>query len=121
VTVISFVLVALLYTRGVNHFTARGARAFADLRGFQMFLNSVEADRMERVTPDLFERFLPYAIALGVEHRWGAAFSTISSGPPLWWDAAKSGGIPDFVHLVNSSTHPPRRGPQAGAVKSTSA
>ncbi len=111
VVAISLVLIGLLFMRGVNHRTAKGAQVFAELRGFQTFLNSVEADRMERVTPDLFERFLPYAIALGVEHRWGATFSTISSGPPLWWDASKSGGIPDFVHLVNSSAHPPRRGP----------
>ncbi len=109
VAMASFVLVVLLFTRGVDHRTARGAQVLAELRGFQMFLDSVEADRMERVTPELFERFLPYAVALGVEHHWAAAFSTISSGPPLWWDAAKSGGFSEFVHLVGTQAQPPRR------------
>jgi uncharacterized protein (TIGR04222 family) len=112
VVVLSFVMIVLFFSRGVNHRTAKGARVFAELRGFQEFMNTVEADRMQRITPDVFERYLPYAVALGVEHHWGAAFSTISTGPPLWWDSAKSGGIPDFVHLLGSYSHAPRRGPK---------
>lgn len=105
VSIVSFIIAVLLLTRGVNHHTVRGEQVLAELRGFELFLNSVEADRMERVTPELFETFLPYAVALGMEHRWCSALSTISSGPPLWWQTGK-GGLPDFVHLVGSYARP---------------
>lgn len=120
VSVVTFVLAALLVSPRENHRTAKGERVFTELRGFEMFLNSVEADRMQRVTPELFETCLPYAVALGMEHRWCSAFSTISSGPPLWWEQGK-GGIPDFVHLVGSYARPGQgmRGQAAKAATST--
>ena len=54
-------------------------RALMDrVEGFKMFLTAVDADRLQTIarpdkTPQLFERFLPYAFALGVEHAWAAA------------------------------------------------
>lgn len=102
----------MLFRSGVRHLTRKGVRVFTELRGLQEFIDSVEADRMQRITPDLFEQFLPYAVALGVEHRWAAAFSTISSGPPLWWDAAKAGNMTEFVRRIGSfPTSRPARAP----------
>ena len=45
------------------------------VEGFKMFLTAVDSDRLQTIarpdkTPQLFERFLPYAFALGVEHAW---------------------------------------------------
>jgi len=50
--------------------------------GFKMFLKAVDADRLRTMappakTPQLFERFLPYALALGVEHAWAEQFSKV--------------------------------------------
>jgi uncharacterized membrane protein len=53
--------------------------------GFKMFLTAVDADRLQTLqttippekTPQLFERFLPYALALGVEHAWAEQFSQV--------------------------------------------
>src|ERR1041385_8220890 len=58
-------------------------RALMDrVEGFKMFLTAVDADRMQMMaapnrTPQLFERFLPYAFALGVEHAWAQQFSQV--------------------------------------------
>src|ERR1041385_5480473 len=58
-------------------------RALMDrVEGFKMFLTAVDADRLQKVarpdkTPQLFERFLPFAFALGVEHAWAQQFSQI--------------------------------------------
>ena len=58
-------------------------RALMDrVEGFKMFLTAVDADRLQTVarpdkTPQLFERFLPYAFALGVEHAWAQQFSQV--------------------------------------------
>jgi len=67
-------------------------RALMDrVEGFKMFLTAVESDRLQTIarpdkTPQLFERFLPYAFALGVEHAWAQQFSQVLA------QAATAGG-----------------------------
>jgi len=56
----------------------------AEDQGFKMFLATSEANRMNMMnppalTPELYERFLPYAIALGVDNNWGKLFAQILS------------------------------------------
>jgi uncharacterized membrane protein YgcG len=67
--------------------TVRGARTLEQLKGFGEFLERVEKDRFERVvkTPEMFERFLPFAMALQVEDRWARAFQGIYVQPPTWY------------------------------------
>jgi uncharacterized membrane protein len=36
-------------------------------------------------TPEMFEKFLPYAMALGVEKNWSKAFQGIMTEPPQWY------------------------------------
>ena len=67
--------------------TAAGARALERILGFEEFLRRVEGDRLERVvrTPEMFERFLPFAMAFGVEKRWAKAFKDLQMQPPTWY------------------------------------
>jgi uncharacterized membrane protein len=49
---------------------------------FKMFLGKVEGDRLNRTappqqTPEVFEKYLPYALALDVEQDWAEQFSGI--------------------------------------------
>jgi hypothetical protein len=83
--------------------TVAGARAVEAVRGFREFLSRVERDRFERVelTPAMFERFLAYAMAFGVEDRWAAAFAGISTEPPRWYQTT-AGGRFDAPHLGRS-------------------
>jgi uncharacterized membrane protein YgcG len=73
--------------------TPQGTRALEGLLGFEEFLTRVEADRFDRVvkTPELFEKFLPYAMALGVEKNWAQAFESIVTTPPTWYQGANAG------------------------------
>jgi uncharacterized membrane protein len=36
-------------------------------------------------TPETFEKYLPYAMALGVESNWAKAFEGIYTNPPQWY------------------------------------
>jgi uncharacterized membrane protein len=63
----------------------KGARTRVQILGFQEFMNRVDADRLKRMPPDTFEKFLPFAMALGVEHRWAKAFEGIVQNPPNWY------------------------------------
>jgi uncharacterized membrane protein YgcG len=67
--------------------TVSGARAYEGTRGFEEFLRRVESDRFARVvkTPEMFEKFLPYAMAFGVEAKWAKAFDDIYREPPTWY------------------------------------
>jgi hypothetical protein len=70
--------------------TVAGARAYAKQLGFEDFLGRVEKDQIERLetTPELFEKYLPYAMALRVEKKWVGAFSSIGSQAPQWYQGA---------------------------------
>ena len=67
--------------------TLLGAKTRAKVVGFEDFLGRVEKDRIERLelTPDLFEKYLPFAMALGVEKKWAGRFAAIAMSSPAWF------------------------------------
>jgi hypothetical protein len=79
--------IVALFGRIMPARTVAGARAYEGTRGFEEFLQRVESDRFGRVvkTPEMFERFLPYAMAFGVEKKWASAFQDIVREPPTWY------------------------------------
>ncbi|MGZ4898592.1 MAG: DUF2207 domain-containing protein [Candidatus Angelobacter sp.] len=79
----------------------KGARTRVQIQGFQEFMNRVDADRLKRMPPDTFEKFLPYAMALGVEHHWAKAFEGIIQNPPTWYQSS-DGHMFSTFYFVNS-------------------
>ncbi len=67
--------------------TIEGTRVLENALGFEDFLNHVESDRFNRMikTPEMFEKFLPFAMALGVDKNWSRAFQDICKQPPEWY------------------------------------
>ncbi|MEW5980987.1 MAG: DUF2207 domain-containing protein [Acidobacteriota bacterium] len=85
--------------------TIKGARALERVLGFEDFLDKVEGDRYERLksTPHMFERYLPFAMALGVERNWAKAFDGIYTTQPAWY---VGGHYPVFrAQAFTSSLH----------------
>jgi len=70
--------------------TLQGTRALEAVLGFEDFLDHVEADRFNRMikTPEMFEKFLPFAMALNVEKNWSQAFQDIYREPPSWYQGS---------------------------------
>ena len=71
--------------------TLAGAKIRDQIDGFKMFLTTAEKDRLEilhppDVTPEVFEKYLPYAIALDSENQWSRKFEA---------EAARAGVAPD--------------------------
>jgi uncharacterized membrane protein len=79
--------------------TEQGTRALEGLLGFEDFLVHVESDRFNRMikTPEMFEKFLPFAMALGVEKNWSKAFQDILKQPPDWYRGSSLG--PNFYPM----------------------
>jgi uncharacterized membrane protein YgcG len=64
--------------------TRRGRTLMDELDGFELYLKVAEKDDLNvrhppELTPALFERFLPFAIALGVANEWSEQFATVLS------------------------------------------
>jgi len=82
--------------------TLAGARTYAKVLGFEQFLGRVEKDRIERLekTPQLFEKYLPYAMALHVEKGWVQQFQGIAMQPPSWFQGYYGAGFMPYL-LMN--------------------
>src|SRR5262249_15304745 len=85
VCLIVSLLIWYLFARVMTAKTAKGARIYVGVLGFQEFMNRVDGERLRTMPPTTFERFLPYAMALGVEHHWAQAFAGIIKDPPSWY------------------------------------
>jgi uncharacterized membrane protein len=108
--------------------TLAGRRLMDELEGFKMYLRTAEGDDIRRLqapkpTAELFERYLPYALALGVENEWAERFSDVLERAgdgshrgysPDWYRGA------DFRHLGADGLTSSIGSSLAGAVSSTS-
>ena len=80
-----FVLVVclnLLFYYLLKAYTVSGRRLMDQIDGFRMYLTATEKNRLEVLhppekTPALFEKYLPYALALDVENQWCQQFAEI--------------------------------------------
>ncbi len=101
--------------------TEPGRRLLDQLEGFRMYLATAEEDRLNVLhppekTPELFERYLPYALALDCENEWNAKFSAVLAAAalagataPSWysgrhWDSGRTGGFTDSLGSSLSSS-----------------
>jgi uncharacterized membrane protein YgcG len=100
--------------------TMKGRELLDRVEGFKLFLTSVESDRMNVLypgnkTPELFEKYLPYAMALDVEHEWSEKFADVlqqaaeqareENYRPAWYVGSgfDSGNFSGFASSIGSS------------------
>ena len=111
-TVISAVLSAAVVvwtSRVMPRKTKKGRIAWEKIAGLEEYIRRAEAEEIaakERL--GIFERLLPYAIALGVADRWASAFEGIYEQPPQWYRMAGdrlSFTTCYFVSSINRSVH----------------
>jgi uncharacterized membrane protein YgcG len=83
-TIAAYVLVplALFGFRWLQTPTAAGRTIMDRIEGFRQYLGTAEESRLNALnppdkTPELFEQFLPYAIALDVEIAWATRFAAV--------------------------------------------
>ena len=92
------VLLNILFRKLLYAPTLVGREALDRIAGFRMYLETAEEARLNLAsppgrTPELFERYLPYAMALDVENQWAAKFQDVlqaataaASYRPGWYD-----------------------------------
>lgn len=75
-------------------YTEAGLEAAAAVQGLKMYIGAAEKDRLEMFnppndTPEVFERLLPYAVALDCVKTWAARFDSVlrdAGYRPRWYD-----------------------------------
>lgn len=60
--------------------------------GFKEFLYRTERYRVQELTPDTFQKYLPYAMVFGIEKKWAKRFEHIATSAPQWYKASGSMG-----------------------------
>jgi len=104
VLIVSLLLSAVIVALFAPHMpkkTKKGAEALWHIRGFEEYLSRAEKDRLKLDTPETFERFLPYAIALGVAEQWAKAFKDICKEPPGWYEGQYGVPFNTMIFLNN--------------------
>ena len=87
----------------LRHYTVEGQKIKAEIDGFKIFLEVTEKERLKIIgsppnkTPELYEVYLPYAIALGVEKQWSEQFA------PLFNQMRESGNSYVCLWLVGDN------------------
>ena len=95
--------------------TVAGRAVMDHIAGFRLFLDVAEGDELKLVdapplTVELYERYLPAALALGVEQRWAERFAAVfatqaAAHSPGWYsgDSWNSRDIGGFTSDLGSS------------------
>jgi uncharacterized membrane protein YgcG len=114
--------------------TYAGRMLYDALAGFRMYLAVAEKDRLNALnaperTPELFEKYLPYALALDVENEWAEQFADVLKRArredggdyhPGWhsgmsWNtAAVSSFTGGLAGAISASSSPPGGGTSGG-------
>jgi hypothetical protein len=123
---VTFVIFAVIMKRP----TGLGRNLLDEMLGFRDYLDIAEKDEMNlrnppEKTPQLFERYLPFALALGVEQEWAEKFTEVfarlqgggtSGYHPAWysgsWNNANIGSnmsrfSSGLNSAISSSSSPP--------------
>jgi hypothetical protein len=90
-------IVAAIFYRLLRAPTRAGQTLRDEIDGFALFLKTAEQPRLEtlqppEITPQLFEKFLPYAVALDCENAWSRKFEAATAAAGT--GASESGGTP---------------------------
>ncbi|TKC65222.1 DUF2207 domain-containing protein [Pedobacter hiemivivus] len=133
VFIVACTIMYALYVYLIRAPTAAGTDVISKIKGFKMYLETAEEHRLNMLnppehTPQLFEKFLPYALALDIENAWGAKFEELlnqADYSPDWYEGDKfyypriaKGFIVPFSSAISDSK--PDTGSSSGSSGSSS-
>lgn len=117
VLVIAFIIIHIVFGKLIRAYTPEGRKLADEIEGFKLFLSVTEKDRLAfhnppEKTPELFEKMLPFALALEVENEWAEQFSEVfksmaqseNSYSPSWYrGVSTSFAANSFASTIGSS------------------
>ncbi|MBW1990811.1 MAG: DUF2207 domain-containing protein [Deltaproteobacteria bacterium] len=130
VIILGLALVNALFFHLLKAPTLKGRKVLDQIEGFKMYLSVAEKERLEVLhppekTPELFEKYLPYALALDVENEWSEQFAEVLAAAqtegraysPVWyrggsWEGFRASRLAQnlsgaFTGAIASAASPP--------------
>ena len=96
--IISFILVAI-FGKYMPKKTQLGADTYIHILGLEEFIKTAEKDRLKFYEKEnIFEKLLPYAIALGLADKWAKACEGLMKNAPDWYQSSN----PNFMNNFNT-------------------
>ncbi len=100
------IAVPIMIMRLANKLAPQGVVALGKILGFKEFLQLTDKDKLRllnapELQPEMFERFLPYAMVLGVEEKWAQKFEGIYNTAPDWYDDPTAASFNSYVFARN--------------------
>ncbi len=86
--------------------TDEGHEILQKIKGFKMFLEEAEKEKLELLveeTPEYFYDILPYAYVLGVSDKWIDKFESIAIEPPHWYMGVDPHNRMRTIYFINST------------------
>jgi uncharacterized membrane protein YgcG len=97
------ILIAGLVIAAISRYmpvkTELGAKALVEIKGFKMYLETAEKYTLQNLTPELFEKYLSYAIVFGIEKQWASSFKGLYKNKPDWFESDSA--IFDAMNFAN--------------------
>lgn len=100
-------ILTLIFAGSMPSKTAKGTEAYEHVLGFKHYLNVAEKDRLKfQEDENIFYKFLPFAMTLGIADKWSKAFKDTFNQPPDWYQGGTSGPFHPmaFTHSLNTFT-----------------
>jgi hypothetical protein len=80
-----FSLGLVILARFMPRRTEKGADAVARWKAFKRYLQNLEKYTKVEDAAGIFDRYLPYAVAFGLEQSWIRKFARVDAPAPTWW------------------------------------
>ncbi len=86
-----------------------GAETAAKWRAFRKYLEDIEKYEKLDEARDIFDRYLPYAVAFGVEESWVQKFASVRTPTPGWYGETGSFGGGGLTDVFTGGAYSRRR------------
>lgn len=110
IPIVIFAIDNLIFIKLVRRYNEKGLRLKEEIDGFKMFIDTAKDDDFKDKTPEMFDKYFPYAYVLGLENKWASKFEDVLKSAeyaPTWCSPYMyHDGIFDaiiFTHAFSSS------------------
>jgi hypothetical protein len=126
---VALIVVNVLFYHLLRAPTLSGRKIMDEIEGFKLYLSVAEQERLSILnppdrTPELFEKYLPYALALDVENEWSEQFADVLAAAaagggyqPAWYSGTSWSRMgastlasnlgSSFAGAISSASSPP--------------
>lgn len=99
-----------IFTKPLIRYTRKGRDLIDYAKGLKLYLSVAEEARLnalypKEITPDIYEKMLPYALALDVDQKWTEHFSSLVAAGLVVYSASRTSwyhGVGNFSSSVDT-------------------